>query len=110
MKQTITQSAFLDAFNALRPDNFSYDGLRALFDHLEEHEKDSGEELELDVIAICYDFCEGTDEEIAQNYGIDGLDDCDDDDEEKHALVIDYLESEGALVADLETTILYRSF
>ena len=58
MKRTIDLYQFRDAFQALRPDNFTYEGLAALFDYLEELEEDTGMETELDVIAICCDFAE----------------------------------------------------
>ena len=58
MKQTVTETMFIDAFQAIRPQNFSIAGLRALFAHLEEVEEDTGEEMELDVIALCCDFAE----------------------------------------------------
>lgn len=49
---------FVTAFRAIRPDNFSTDGLAALFSHLEEWEESENEPLELDVIAICCDWTE----------------------------------------------------
>jgi hypothetical protein len=56
MKQTINKYQFAEAFKtAGRGDQFSYRGLDALFDWLEEVE---GEEWELDVIALCCDFSE----------------------------------------------------
>ena len=58
MKQTINQYDFTEAFRNIRPDNFSYQGLIALFDYFEEYEDDIGEEIELDVIAICCEFSE----------------------------------------------------
>ena len=59
MKQTVNFSMFCDEFRAMdRKENFSYDGLRALFDYLEELEDDCGEEIELDIIALCCDFTE----------------------------------------------------
>jgi hypothetical protein len=58
MKQTVNKSMFMDAFKALRPDNFSYEGLSTLFDYLESHEEELGEEIELDVIALCCDYSE----------------------------------------------------
>ena len=36
MYQTIGFCQFTDAFNSIRPNNFSYDGLQVLFDYLEE--------------------------------------------------------------------------
>lgn len=58
MKQTVTEYDFIDAFNSIRPENFSYDGLVALFGWFEEMDDDCGTETELDVIAICCDFTE----------------------------------------------------
>lgn len=69
MKQTIGFCAFCDAFRDMdRNENFSYDGKRALFDYLEEYEESTGEEIELDVIALCCDYNESTYEEIAEDY------------------------------------------
>ncbi|KKS05288.1 MAG: hypothetical protein UU59_C0051G0008 [candidate division WWE3 bacterium GW2011_GWE1_41_27] len=58
MKQTVSKSDFIDAFKKTRPENFSYAGLESLFEYLEDFEANSGEEMELDVIAICCDFTE----------------------------------------------------
>lgn len=60
MKQTINIHQFRDAFQAQRPNQFSYSALSALFDYLEELEKDLGYEIELDVIALCCDWSEYT--------------------------------------------------
>ena len=58
MKQTINEYQFTEAFKRIRPNNFSYEGLKALFEWFEEFENDTGEEMELDVIAICCDYME----------------------------------------------------
>ena len=58
MKQTICQHQFTEAFKQCRPDNFSHQGLIALYDWFEELDADCGTETELDVIAICCDFSE----------------------------------------------------
>ena len=58
MKQNINEYQFRRAFETSRPNNFSYEGLKALFDYLEQYEEETGQELELDVIAICCDFTE----------------------------------------------------
>jgi hypothetical protein len=72
MKTTVNQSAFIDAFHAYdRYDQFGYAALSSLFDYLEGLENDTGEELELDVIAICCDYSVDTVEDIASNYSID---------------------------------------
>jgi len=56
--QTINQYQFTEAFRQIRPDNFSYEGQKALFEFFEEYSEDTGEPFELDVIAICCDFTE----------------------------------------------------
>jgi len=59
MKQSIDRDQFRDAFRDYsRENHFSYAGLSALFDYLEEYEDATGDELELDVIAICRGFTE----------------------------------------------------
>lgn len=58
MKQTINIHQFRDSFQAQRPNQFSYSALSALFDYLEELERDLGYEIELDVIALCCDWSE----------------------------------------------------
>ena len=68
MKQTINFYDFNQAFNNIRPANFSYDGLLALFNYLEQYEDDCGTEIELDVIALCCDFTESTYHEIYNDY------------------------------------------
>jgi len=58
MKKTVTKSYFVDEFKKY---NYfermgGYNGLSALFDYLEDLEEDIGTEIELNVLAICYDF------------------------------------------------------
>lgn len=72
MKTTVSLYDFREAFRGVRPDNFSYEGLEALFDFLEQLEEDTGQEMELDVIAICCDFSEYQDlEDFRVSYGED---------------------------------------
>ena len=72
MKQSLTFNGFHDAFRAYdRLDNFSYDGLKALFDWFEDMEENDGEQVELDVIGICCEFTEEHWSDIADNYSID---------------------------------------
>ena len=69
MKQTVTRSGFAQAFhNANRGDNFSHAGLDALYDYLTELESDTGEEYELDVIALCGDFSEYSVAELREQW------------------------------------------
>ena len=70
MKQTVNFCDFQDAFYKMdRKDNFTYEGKRALFNWLEEYEEDYGEEIELDVIALCCEYTEYSDiEEFWKDY------------------------------------------
>ena len=100
MKQTINEYQFRDAFMAIRPDNFSYEGLTALYGYLEQYEEDTGTEMELDVIAICCDFAESTPSEIRQNYSIDeGID------------LIEYLQERTTVIEiDGSDNLIYLAF
>jgi hypothetical protein len=81
MQKTLSQYDFTEAFRlAGRKDQFSYSGLKALFDYFEEMEDGCGEEMELDVIAICCEYSEyATARECCEDRGgmpdIDGMDD-----------------------------------
>ena len=109
MKTTITLDMFRKAFADMnRANNFSYEALEILFDYLEELEQDTGEEYELDVIAICCDYSEDTFEGIADNYDID-ISECEDEEEIREA-VEDYLSDNTALVGTTDTTAVYLNF
>ena len=70
MINTVSQYDFVDAFKSLRPNNFSYEGLLALFDWFEMLEEDCDQKIELDVIAICCAFSEYHDlKEFQNDYG-----------------------------------------
>jgi len=59
MKNTINFYAFERAFEQCgRGNQFTKQGLKALFEYIEEYEQDYGEEIELDVIALCCEFVE----------------------------------------------------
>jgi len=58
MKIIVTCSDFHDAFQDTRPDNFTYAGLNALFEYLEEYEDSTSEEVALDIIALCCEYTE----------------------------------------------------
>ena len=79
MKQSINAYDFERAFVlADRKDQFSYDGLKALFEYLEDFEDDMGEEIELDVIALCCDYSEYDSAlECAKDYPFDVPEDLD---------------------------------
>ena len=68
MITTVSQNDFIDAFLSIRPGHFSYEGLEALFDYLEMLEEDTGELIQLDVIALCCDYTEYANLEEFQDY------------------------------------------
>jgi len=70
MKITVTESMFCEQFKRLRPENFTNAALESLFAYYEEIEQGSGEEMELDIIAICCDWTEYNSAlEAAESYG-----------------------------------------
>jgi hypothetical protein len=54
----VCRNMFIQEFRDIRPDNFSLNGLDALFDYITEYEEDLGEQMKLDVIALCCEFRE----------------------------------------------------
>tara|TARA_R110000822_G_scaffold34579_16_gene98161 strand:- start:69 stop:428 length:360 start_codon:yes stop_codon:yes gene_type:complete len=110
MKQTINQTQFINAFTTKysSKDNFSYEGLVLLFDWLEDYEADTGEEVELDVVAICCDFSEMSLDDVVQAYDIKHYDDDVDfywddlTDEERVVIVADYLSSKTSFIGYTE--------
>ena len=108
MKTTVSRYDFERAFaDAGRKENFSYEGLSVLFDYLEDYEEQTGEEIELDVIALCCDYSEDTAEDIAQNYSIDieGM-----DEDEILDAVRDYLIENTTVVGETSTGFVYACF
>jgi hypothetical protein len=114
MKTTISLYDFERAFADYdRKENFSYQGLRLLFEYLEELEESIGEEVELDVIALCCYYNEESAEDIARNYSIDlsHLDAEDEDYEEQcKEAVREYLEYNTTIVGETSTGFVYACF
>ena len=109
MYQIIDSYDFQDAFHKVgRNEQFSYEAKKVLFDYLEAYEDDTGERVELDVIALCCEYEETAVADIAKSYNIDieGL-------EEDEALetVMDYLRDNTQVVGAIGTdAILFQSF
>ena len=124
MKQTINFYDFNQAFNNIRPANFSYDGLLALFNYLEQYEDDCGTEIELDVIALCCDFTESTYHEIYNDYIYD--ESCGnkhiynndvyeqiqelDDQEEINACILEWLQENTTVIEVNDQRVIYQAF
>ena len=107
MKTTVYLHYLRTQFHQMgRGDQFSYDGLRVLFEALEQYEDDTGSEVELDVIGLCCEYSEDTTEEIAQNYGIDL-----EDDGNQLNNVLDYLHDHTMVcVVTKDGSIVYQQF
>lgn len=108
MKTTVDIYQFRNEFESIRPDNFTYEGLTVLFDYLEQYEEDTGEPLELDVIALCCDYSEMTATEFATDYGYADEFEADQkitlDDAEK------YLNDHSIVVGRTDNTIIFANF
>lgn len=88
----VTKNDFHDAFIKMgRKEGWSYEGLNALYDYLEE--LNSGNELgyELDVIDLCCEYSETTLEEAKVDYDLEDM-----SDEE----ALDYLRNNKELVSE----------
>jgi hypothetical protein len=108
MKTTVTLNDFRNAFNAIRPNNFSYEGLEQLFNYFESYEDDTGEQIELDVIAICCEYQESTIEEIVNSYDIEL--DPDDDTQVNFDKVFAYLADNTSVIGHTDDSIIFQSF
>ena len=66
--EEINQADFISAFKSIRPDNFSYEGLTALYEYFDELSED--QDMELDVIAICCSYREfdNVDQFLSEGY------------------------------------------
>jgi len=105
MIQTINVSDFRAAFHSMgRKDQFSYEGLGALFEYLEDFD---GGGYELDVIALCCDYSEDSPEDIAEAYGIDLPED--QDEIEHREIVRDYLDNHTTVVGETANGFIYCS-
>ena len=68
MKITLNFDGFERAFQRYgRGEQFSYEGLQALFEWLEDIESDMGEDIELDVIGLCCEYTEYDNLQIFQD-------------------------------------------
>lgn len=98
MKQTVNFNEFCHAFHAYdRYDQFGYAALRALFDYLEEFEESTGQEMELDVIALCCDWTAYSSAvEAFQETGDGSINIADNEDAEEQCL--DWLQDQTSVI------------
>lgn len=71
MKQDVSSYDFCKAFEDYdRTENFSHEGLVALYEYLISYEEDCDKEIDLDVIALCCEYSEYENlAELQKNYG-----------------------------------------
>ena len=73
MKDTITESQFVNEMSK-KDHGFSYDGSKALFEHLTQYEEDCDKELEFDPIAFRCEYSEYDNlEEVKNDYNVEDL-------------------------------------
>ena len=71
MFQEITSTQFSDWFlsSETYKNNFSYEGLKALFDYLENYEEETGQKVKFDPVALCCEYSEYDNlESVIENY------------------------------------------
>lgn len=90
IKTNVTLHDFRDAFASFNRDNFSYAGLEALFNYIEEIDDSCGTEMELDVIGLCCEFAEYKNLiEFQQDYGSENYNTFDDISDQTMLITID---------------------
>lgn len=110
--KTFDENDFINEFKAYnRMDNFSYKGLRVMFDALNELAQDCEMSIEMDVIALCCDYNELSIDDVINEYDIDLSDESFDD---KTELVIDYLQDNTMVLGNYDINgadyVLFQSF
>lgn len=101
---TVTFSDFIQAFHDMgRGNQFSYSGLELIYEWLDS----MGQDVFLDVIAICCDF-----EEVDINEYFESVfdADCVDDEEDKKELIQSYLEYNTIFVGFTDNTVVFCEF
>ena len=69
--QTVSEWDFIEEFK-YQPNNFSYHGLKTLYEYLEDYSEDIGENIELDTIDIMDEFQEFRDwQAYEEQYDLD---------------------------------------
>ena len=93
MYTRVTEDNFRNTFLASAySENFSYNGLTALYDYFEELEAGTGQTIEFDLVGIACEYSELTIDELRDNYSVD-----------KDIDVIEYLQ-ENTIVIEIENS------
>ena len=70
---TVDREMFINEFKRFNRFNYSYAGINALFDYLEEYESSCEQKIEFDVIEICCDYIEDNINDVLKNYNLESL-------------------------------------
>jgi hypothetical protein len=101
MIQTVNNSDFHNAFNSMdRGNQFSYEALNLIYEYFESMESDTGEPVELDVIAICCEYSEMHYADIIGNYDTDITDSEANTEDEQIAYIKDWLSDNTMLIGE----------
>lgn len=98
-----------------RADSFGYAGWNAIGEHLEQLSEDMGQDIEIDIVAICCDYSSADNVEDWWNeygeYSSIGPDDWEQmDDEEKLSAIEEYLGENTSVVICEEDCIIWQTF
>ena len=98
-----------------RGKNFGYSGWQAIGDYLENRSDEIGEDVEIDIIAICCDYsmAESADEAWEQVVKFGSIDDEEweeMEEDEMLAVVSDYLQENTALIICEDDLIIWKAF
>ena len=97
----VSESDFINLFHVMdRENNFSVTARRALFNYYDSLANDIGEDIELDIIGICCEWSESTEDSLIIEYIhlVNDEDIDEDDDDARLSLIVDYIESESMLI------------
>ena len=100
MIQTVNLHDFRQAFHDCgRGEQFSYEALGLIFEYYEQYEDDTGEQVNLDVIAICCELAELPPVEFRKLYNVP-----------ENADLQEYLSDQAAYVGQTDTTVIFCQF
>jgi len=111
MKTAVTKSDFTAAFHNMgRGNQFTHKGLCELYDFLVEMEDQTGDEQELDVIALCCDFSEDHYADLVDYIGVD-TEHCEDEEEVFQTVLDELNDSTMVVYADEDSgMIMYANY
>lgn len=89
MRKVMSLYDFRNDMMEVRPDNFSYLGLEALYNYFIAYEQDTDFELDFDPIAFCCEYTEDSIANILDNYGLESLE------ELQHNTTVLFLSDDG---------------